>query len=39
MKALPKIPLALIAVAALSVAYPAKADTIFNVWGTCTPGG
>jgi len=31
--------LALTAVTALSVAYPAKADTIttFNVSGTCTP--
>jgi hypothetical protein len=38
-KALPKILLALTAVAALSVAYPAKANTIttFNVSGTCTP--
>jgi hypothetical protein len=39
MKVLPKILLALTAVAALSVAYPAKADTIttFNVSGTCVP--
>ena len=36
--ALPKILLALTATAALSLAYPAKADTIFNVSGTCTPG-
>ena len=36
MKALPKILLALTAVAALSVAYPAKA-TMFDVSGTCTP--
>jgi hypothetical protein len=37
-KALPKILLALTAVAALSVAYPAKAD-MFKVSGTCTPFG
>ena len=38
MKALPKILLALTAVAALSVVYPAKAD-MFKVSGTCTPSG
>jgi hypothetical protein len=37
MKASPKILFAVTALAALSVAYPAKA-TMFDVSGTCTPG-